>query len=214
MKIHKWHNTVRKEENDLLDLAYNIFETWKLERNAETFWSWVRGRGPETAPSSLFLAINLVPSLSPLQVCGVHHLGPAAVLCQAGSSSALITSMVLFSASEMMQFYLFIFLPGMLRRTVSGVCNSCSAVSQQCHLCQLLLLYLSVHINQCLSWAFLICVYCVCVHVFKFWSVAFSSYAIHVSGSLNCIIKGKQNCLCFHVPFSAKFSRNLLGQQE
>lgn len=140
-------------------------EIWKLERNAESFWSWVKWGGPETAPSSLLLAINLVPSLTPLQVCGVHHLEPAAVLCQAGSSSALITLMVLFSASEMMQFCLFIFLSGMLRRTLSGVRNSCSAVSQQYHLCQLLLLYLFVHINQSLSWAFLICVYCVCARV-------------------------------------------------
>lgn len=143
----------------------------------------------------------------------VPHLGPAAVLLsQAGSSSALITVMDLFSASEMMQFYLFIFLSGVLRPSVSGICNGCSAVSQQYHLCQLLLQYLSVCINQSFSWALLICVEC--LYMFKFWNMTSSSYAIHVSGSLNCFAKRKQNWLCFHIPFTAKFSRNVLGQEE
>lgn len=114
----------------------------------------------QTAPSSRFLAVNPVPSLSPLWTCGNPRLGPAAVLSQAGSSSALITVMDLFSASKMMQFYLFIFLSCMLRPSVFGVYNGCSTVSQQYHLCQLLLQYLAVCINQSFSWAFLICVEC------------------------------------------------------
>lgn len=54
----------------------------------------------------------------------------------------------------------------------------------------------------------------VCLYVFKFWNMTSSSYAIHVSGSLNWFAKGKQNWLCFHIPFTAKFSRNVQGQEE
>lgn len=63
---------------------------------------------------------------------------------------------------KMMQFYLFIFLCGTLRPSVAGLCNGFSTVSRQYHLYQLLLQYLSVCINQSFSWAFLICVECVC----------------------------------------------------
>lgn len=95
-------------------------------------------------------------------MCGVPLLSPAPfLLSQAGRSSALITVMDLFNARKMMQFYLFIFLSGMLRPSVSGIRNGCSTASQQYHLCQLLLQYLCVSINQSFSWAFLICGECV-----------------------------------------------------
>lgn len=50
--------------------------------------------------------------------------------------------------------------------------------------------------------------------MFKFWNMTSSSYAIHVLGSVNCFAKGKQNWLCFRIPFTAKFSRNVRGQEE
>lgn len=66
-----------------------------------------------------------------------------------------------FNARKMMKFHLFISLSGLLRSSVSGVCNGCSTASQQYHLCQLLPQCLCVSINQCFSWAFLICGECV-----------------------------------------------------
>lgn len=97
----------------------------------------------------------------PLWMCGVPHLRPAPVLLsQAGRSSLLITVMD-FNARKMMQFHLFISLSGLLRLSVSGVCNGCNTASQQYHLCQLLPQCLCVSINQSFSWAFLICGECV-----------------------------------------------------
>lgn len=116
-----------------------------------------------TACSSCFLAVNTVPSLSPFE-CVVSLIWDLLLFSAARQAAALPSSVLMdfFSASKMMQFYLFIFLSGMLRPSVSGVCNGCSTVSQQYHLCQLLLQYLSVCINQNFSWAFLICMECVC----------------------------------------------------
>lgn len=53
-----------------------------------------------------------------------------------------------------------------------------------------------------------------CPYMLKFWNMTSSSYASHVLGSLNCFAKGKQNWLCFHILFTAKFSRNVWGQEE
>lgn len=95
-------------------------------------------------------------------MCGVPHERPApGLLSQAGRISAFITVMDFFNARKMMQFYLLIFLSGLLRPSASGVPNGCSTASQQYNFCQLLLQCLSVSINQSFSWAFLICGECV-----------------------------------------------------
>lgn len=106
----------------------------------------------------MFPCYQLCTFFFPLWMCGI----PAPVLSQAGRSSALITVMDLLNARKMMPFYLFSFLSGLLRPSVSGVHNGCSTASQQYHICQLLLQYLCVSINQSFSWAFLICWECVC----------------------------------------------------
>ena len=54
----------------------------------------------------------------------------------------------------------------------------------------------------------------VCLYVFKFWNMTSSSYAIHVSGSLNCFAKGKQNWLCFYIPFTAKLTEMYKGRRR
>lgn len=109
------------------------------------------------------MSIQSLPS--PPFECVVPTTGDLLLYFSARQAAALPSSLWWFCLVPVQwcsSTYLF-FLSGLLRPSISGECNSCSAVSQQYHLCWLLLLlYLSVWINRSFSWAFLICVQCVC----------------------------------------------------